>query len=340
MEKIKPQPESPKPPRKPTRLMRFNMFFRKYMTLWVFTSIFLGLAFGYEAPKIKLSFLVLPLVFLMIYVMIIPTQFSLFIRVLRSPKEVLLGLLTILVVAPLIAFAVSSLTLSDHSLITGFVLAGAVPPGGMNAAWTGLLGGNAPLAIVLQALTLIISVVQVPYTLKFLVGTYVEIPVGLLMRSLSVLVFLPLTAGFLTRWAIFKVTTEEEFDEFRPLFPVLSGMSALAVVFIAASLQARRMVQNPSIISYALISAIIFYILLFFTGAIVSRLSRLNYENSIPVIYGGATKNLSIAIALAIAAFPNSSVVLGVIACFMVQMPIASVFFRVIPKILKPQNEV
>ena len=323
-----------------SKLMKFSTFFRRYMTVWVFASIFLGLAFGYEFPKIKLNFLVLPLVFLMIYVMIIPTRFGLFIRVLRSPKEVLLGLFTILVVAPLIAFAVPSLTLSDHNLITGFVLAGAVPPGGMNAAWTGLLGGNVPLAIVLQALTLIISVVQVPYTLKFLVGTYVKIPVGLLMRSLSVLVFLPLTAGFLTRWIAFKVTTEDKFNELRPLFPVISGMSALAVVFIAASLQSRRIVQNPSIISYALISAIIFYILLFFTGAIVSRLSRLNYENSIPVIYGGATKNLSIAIALAITAFPNSSVVLGVIACFMVQMPIASVFFRLVPKMLKAESEV
>jgi len=318
--------------------MKFNMFFRRYMTVWVFASIFLGLAFGYYT-KLKLSFLVLPLVFLMIYVMIIPTQFSLFIRVLRSPKEVLLGLLTILVVAPLIAFAVPSLTLSD-GLITGFVLAGAVPPGGMNAAWTGLLGGNVPLAIVLQALTLLISVVQVPYTLKFLVGSYVEIPVRLLMRNLSVLVFLPLIAGFLTRWTVFKITTKEKFNEFRPLFPVLSGISALAVVFIAASLQARRIVQSPSIISYALISAIIFYILLFFTGAIISRLSRLNYENSIPVIYGGATKNLSIAIALAIAAFPNSCVVLGVIACFMIQMPIASVFFRLVPKMLKAENEI
>ena len=52
----------------------------------------------------------------------------------------------------------------------------------------------------------------------------------------------------------------------------------------------------------------------------------------------GATKNLSIAIALAIAAFPNSSVVLAVIACFMVQMPMASVFFRVVPRILKKGN--
>ncbi len=151
-----------------SRLVRFNAFFRRFMTLWVFLSIFSGLAFGYAFPNVNLSFLVLPLVFLMIYVMIIPTRFSLFVRVFRSPKEIVLGLVNILLVAPLIAFAVSSLLLSDHNLVAGFTLAGAVPPGGMNAAWTGLLGGNVPLAIVLQALTLIISVVQVPYTVLVL----------------------------------------------------------------------------------------------------------------------------------------------------------------------------
>jgi len=55
-------------------------------------------------------------------------------------------------------------------------------------------------------------------------------------------------------------------------------------------------------------------------------------------LFTSATKNLSIAIALAIAAFPHSSVVLAVIACFMVQMPMASVFFRVVPGILKKGN--
>ena len=321
-----------------SRLVAFNTFFRGYMTLWVFLSIFSGLAFGY-CFQIKLNFLVLPLVFVMIYVMIIPTRLSLFVKVFRSPKEIVLGLTNILVIAPIVAFVTSSLLLANHSLTAGFTLAGAVPPGGMNAAWTGLLGGNVPLAIVLQALTLIISVVQVPYTLQLLVGAYVEIPVALLMRNLAVLVFLPLTAGFLTRQAIVRTAGESMIDKLRPLFPVLSGMAALAVVFVAASLQARKIVSNPSVISYAIAAAIAYYSLLFVTGTAISRLAKLDYENSIPVIYGGATKNLSIAIALAISAFSNPNVVMAIIACFMVQMPMASVFFRVVPRMLGKENK-
>jgi len=323
-----------------SKLVRFNAFFRRFMTLWVFLSIFSGLAFGYAFPNVNLSFLVLPLVFLMIYVMIIPTRFSLFVRVFRSPKEIVLGLVNILLVAPLIAFAVSSLLLSDHNLVAGFTLAGAVPPGGMNAAWTGLLGGNVPLAIVLQALTLIISVVQVPYTLQVLVGAYVRIPINLLMKSLAVLVFLPLTAGFLTRQGIVRSAGEKAIDRARPLFPVLSGICALSVVFVASSLQAKKIVTNPSSIYYTVAVAIIYYVILFFTGSFLAKLAKLNYENSIPIIYGGATKNLSIAIALAISAFPKSNVVLAIISCFMVQMPMASVFFRVVPKMLGKRLEV
>ncbi len=319
------------------KLIRLNIFFRKYMTLWVFLSIFLGLVLGYTF-RLKLNFLILPLVFLMIYVMIVPTPFSLFARVFMSPKEIVLGLVNILIVAPLVAFAISSALLANNFTTAGFTLAGAVPPGGMNAAWTGLLGGNVPLAIVLQAITLIISVVQVPYTLKILVGTYVSVPVNLLMRSLAVLVFLPLTAGFLTREIAIRGGKENLIEDLRPLFPVLSGLAALAVVFIAASLQAKKIVSNPAFISHTVVVALLYYATLFVTGTVISRLAKLNYENAIPVVYGGATKNLSIAIALAVSAFHNSGVILAIIACFMVQMPMASVFFRIVPKILAAKD--
>lgn len=88
-------------------------------------------------------------------------------------------------------------------------------------------------------------------------------------------------------------------------------------------------------ISYLILVAVIYYAVLFIAGTIISRFAGLNYVNSIPVIYGGATKNLSIAIALALSAFHNPCVVLSIIACFMVQMPMASVFFKIVPKILK-----
>lgn len=317
-----------------SKLMKFNTFFRKYMTIWVLLSIFLGLAFGYRFPKIKLDFLVLPLVFIMIYAMIIPTSFLLFARAFRLLKEIALGLLSIVVVAPVIAFATSSILCADYDLITGFTLAGAVPPGGMITAWTGLLGGNIPIAIVLQTLTLIISIVQVPYTLQLSVGAYIEIPTSLLMSNLTVLVVLPLIVGFLTRQAIVRTAGDRLIDNLRPIFPVLSGMAALSVVFVAASLQASRIIANPSVISHAIVVAVVYYFLLFVIETVISRLSKLNYESSIPVIYGGATKNLSIAIALAIQAFSNSNIVLAVIACFMVQMPMASVFFRAVPRML------
>jgi hypothetical protein len=68
---------------------------------------------------------------------------------------------------------------------------------------------------------------------------------------------------------------------------------------------------------------------------IYERKGEIKYAQSIPLVYGTGTKNLSIAIALSLATFPNTNVVLGVIACFMIQMPLASVFYKVIPRILR-----
>ncbi len=71
-------------------LQRFNQIFRGYMTLWVILSIVVGFVFGAAFPIIAhhLKALVLPLVFIMIFIMVIPTRPQNFVEAMRSPTEV------------------------------------------------------------------------------------------------------------------------------------------------------------------------------------------------------------------------------------------------------------
>ena len=318
-------------------LQRFNQIFRGYMTLWVILSIVIGFVFGaaFPAPAHCLKALVLPLVFIMIFIMVIPTRPQDFVEVMRSPTEVGLGIFMIIIAAPLIAWPVAISVLRNHPVLgVGLILAGTVPPGGMIAAWTGLLEGDIPLAIVLQAITLILGIPEIPLMLKLLAGSVVPIPISLMVQNLVVIVVLPLVCGFLARWSLFRRMAPARFQAIRPLFPIISGMSALAVVFVATSLKADIMLNKPQVIGWAILAAVVFYLVTFVFSTYISRLFHLNYAKSIPIIYGTATKNLSIAIALGLAAFGKSAAVLGVIGCFMIQMPIASLFYRFIPQML------
>jgi len=319
----------------------FGRIFKKYMPYWVILSILLGLIFGYFLPHQAAALRkgIIPLLFIMIFVMIIPTNLREFSKQITSPRNVVLGVIFICVVAPLIAYPLHLTVLRGHpDLGIGLILCATVPPGGMIAAWTGLLGGDIPLAIVLQAVTLVLGIVQIPYTLSLLAGTSVTVPIESMVRILLIIVILPLAVGLVTRWCLLRWWNEKSLKEFSPNFAVISGLCALGVVFVGAALKTHVMVEQPHLIVVALAGAAGYYLLTYFITAGLCRLTRIKYAQSIPLIYGAGTKNLSIAIALALASFSDTNVVLGVVACFMIQMPMASIFYKFIPRILQKQG--
>ncbi len=185
----------------------FGRIFRKYMPYWVILSIFLGLIFGYFLPHqaAALSQGIIPLLFIMIFVMINPTNLKEFYKQVTSPRNVVFGVIVICVVAPLIAYSFHRSVLHGHpDLGVALILCATVPPGGMIAAWTGLLGGDIPLAIVLQALTLVLGIVQIPYTLSLLAGATVDVPIESMARTLMIIVIMPLVVGLATRWCLLR----------------------------------------------------------------------------------------------------------------------------------------
>lgn len=315
--------------------------FKTYMPYWVILSILLGLAFGYVLPHqaARLERGVIPLLFVMIYVMIIPTNLKEFVKEITHPGHVALGVIFICIVAPLIAYPIHRLIFHDYpELGVGLILCATVPPGGMIAAWTGLLGGDIPLAIVLQAVTLVLGTVQIPYTLSVLAGATVAVPIASMVRILLIIVILPMAVGLASRWFLLRWWDEKSLKEFSPNFAVISGGAALGVVFISAALKTHVLMKQPQLAVVALAGAAAYYLLSYAIAAALCRLGRIRYAQAIPLIYGTGTKNLSIAIALALASFPDSNVVLGVIACAMIQMPIASVFYKFIPRMLQPSG--
>ncbi|HDL07150.1 MAG TPA: arsenic resistance protein [Desulfobacteraceae bacterium] len=320
---------------------KFGRIFRKHMPYWVILSILLGLVFGYFLPHqaAPLKKAIIPLLFTMIYVMIIPTNMKQFHQVIRHPKNVILGIVFISVLAPLIAYPlVHSVCRGYPEVGVGLILAATVPPGGMIAAWTGLLEGDIPLAVTLQAITLVVGIVQIPYALRLLAATSASIPIGSMVQTLVIIVVLPLVTGFASRWGIIRRWGEKPLKSFSPNLAVISGLCALGVVFIGAALKTHTLVSHPRIIGIGLAGAVSYYLLTYFISTALCRLGRIKYAQSIPLVYGTGTKNLSIAIALALASFPNTNVVLEVIACSMVQMPMASVFYKLIPWMLQKQD--
>lgn len=137
-------------------MQKFNKFFREKLFFLTIASIVLGFLLGWQIPQISplLSKLIIPILFLMIFVMIVPMEFKEIINLRKYKKETLLGIVTILILAPLIAYLLGFALPEKYSFLGfGLIIAATMPPGGMIVSWTGLLDANIELAMILQTAT-------------------------------------------------------------------------------------------------------------------------------------------------------------------------------------------
>jgi len=296
--------------------------------------MFFGFLFGWQfqgfAPKLKA--LIVPLLFLMIYVMIVPMEFRESVDLRKYKKETLLGIFAILVLAPLIAYFVNFILPEKYDFLkAGLILAATMPPGGMIVSWTGLLDASVELAMILQTVTFVLAIVAIPLTLSLLLSKSIHFSKILLVENILLYIFVPLIVGFITQLILKKKYSKEKIKSWKPTLATISGLCALGVVFISVSLKTKAIITHPQVLLWGVLLAFIYYLITFLASLFTAGLFVDSYDNQMPIVYGTACKNLSIGIALALSVF-KGPVVLGVIFCFMIQMPMLSLFYKFIRK--------
>jgi len=315
--------------------------FRRFLPLWTISALVLGFGFGILLPQLTfiLKKLILSSSFALIYLMCIPLRIEDLVKTVKYPKILLLGLVFSLFLAPLFMFPAAKIFVSSHpQVFAGLILAGVVPPGGMNTFWTGIMGADVSLAMIMQILTFTVAIFWIPLGMQIFAGSLVKINYMFMFVKLILIVVIPLVLALITRQIITRTQGEKGVLKGIPYFQFLSGLLALLLVFIATGLKSHAILKHPGIIYLPAIAAAIYYIFTFLImGLITFKIIRIKYSQAIPLIFGTGTKNLSIAMALAVTTF-GPQALLGVVACSLFQMPLASVFYKIFWK-LKPTAE-
>jgi ACR3 family arsenite efflux pump ArsB len=315
-------------------MKNINQFFRKNLFSLVLTSIILGFLLGWQLPQTAtlLKSLIVPVLFLMIFVMIIPIEFRELIAVRKYKKEIIWGMLAILILAPLVAYLVGFAFPEKYDFLkTGLILAATMPPGGMIVSWTGLLDANIELAMILQTGTFVLALLTIPLTLSLFLSGSVHFSQSLLIQNIALYIFLPLIVGFVVQVLLKRKYSKEKIKSWKPTLATISSLCALLVVFISTSLKANVIISHPQMLLWGILLAFVYYLIMFLITLFFSGLFIDSYDNQMPIVYGTTSKNLSIGIALALSVF-SGSVVLGIVCCFMVQMPMLSLFYKFIRK--------
>lgn len=208
---------------------KFNKFFREKLFLLTIISVVAGFLLGWQVPQITplLSKFIIPILFLMIFVMIVPMEFKEIVNIRKYTKEILLGIIAILFLAPLIAYLINFAVPEKYSFLkSGLIIAASMPPGGMIVSWTGLLDVSIELAMILQTITFVLAIVAIPLTLSLFLAKSVHFSQMILVKNILLYIFIPLLLGFIVQLILKRKYSIEKIKSWKPTLATISGLCA------------------------------------------------------------------------------------------------------------------
>jgi ACR3 family arsenite efflux pump ArsB len=317
----------------------FSLTVRKYILLWAFIAMVAGYFAGLYNPERvgTLEFLLTPLAFLMIFIMVFPPNLSSLLKIKLYIYPLLVSFI-LFIASPLVAYAVSHIIPHSYNFLrTGIIISSTVPPNAMLSAWTSFLEGDIVLTLIIQSFSSVIALFIMPFGLPLLFEDTSYFSFRFLITNIGFLIVIPIVLGGLIKLIFRKVFTTNVMKKIKPTLSSVSGIIEIFIILISVALRAEIIKNNPVIIIWGVLTAYCYYAVCFILAIFVSRLFNFQYETAIPLIYQNGSKNLSVAMVVAITSF-ESQAVLGVAASIIAQFPASAFFYSVSIRYLRKRR--
>lgn len=321
-------------------------FFEKYLTVWVFICMAVGVLIGIYLPKVpeflsefeyaNVSIPVAILIWLMIYPMMLKVDFTSIKQVGQNPKGLIVTWVTNWLIKPFTMYGIAAFFFYvvfkgfippelAKEYLAGAVLLGAAPCTAMVFVWSHLTKGN-PAYTLIQVATndLIILIGFVPIV-AFLLGiSDISIPWMTLFLSVVLFVVIPLVAGWISRVSITKNRGLNYFENiFIPKFNNVTIVGLLLTLIIIFSFQGQTIVDNPINIILIAVPLIIQTFLIFLIAYIWAKLWKLPHDVAAPAGMIGASNFFELAVAVSISLFGlQSGATIATVVGVLVEVPV------------------